>query len=245
MRNIKLLISYDGCDFSGWQAQKDRRTVQETIEKALEKMHKKSVTLIGAGRTDSGVHALGQTAHFHTDIKNMSADRFVPALNGLLPQDIRVLHSEEADLDFHARFNAKSRTYRYQIICGRRAFPQELRYNLQLWRRPDIELLNEYARFLRGEMDCSLFAAQGDKSLSKHRYLFSAYFFIERDSLIFEITANAFLWKMVRSIVGTLLFYEEKSLLPEDFKKIIAEKDRSLAGPTAPPQGLFLWKVVY
>ena len=245
LRNIKLTIAYDGTDFSGWQSQKNQRTVQETIETALAKLHKKPVPITGAGRTDSGVHAEGQAAHFHTDIKNMEAWRFIPALNGLMSQDVRILNAEEVDGDFHARFDAKARTYRYRLICGRRALPQELRYNLQVWRQPSIGRLNEYARFFRGEMDCTMFAAQGDPSESKHRYLFGAYFFIQGGVMIFEITANAFLWKMVRSIVGTLLHYEEKGISPEDFRHIIEGNDRLLAGPTASPVGLSLWKVSY
>jgi len=245
MRNIKLLIAYDGTDFAGWQTQKNERTVQKTIEDALEKLHKHPVNITGAGRTDSGVHATGQVANFYTDIKNISADRFVPALNSLLPQDVRILYAEDAEDNFHARFSASSRTYHYNIICARSAFPQELRYCLQIWRNPSLKLLNEYARFFRGEMDFSMFASSGDISESKNRYIFNAYFFIQNNVLIFEITANAFLWKMVRSIVGTLLFYERKKISAEDFGKIIARKDRYLAGPTVSPQGLSLWKVIY
>ncbi|MDR2536145.1 MAG: tRNA pseudouridine(38-40) synthase TruA [Treponema sp.] len=245
LRNIRLLIAYDGTDFSGWQRQNRNRTVQGTLETALEKLHKHSVSTAGSGRTDAGVHAAGQTAHFYTDIQNIQAERFVPALNGLLPQDLRILHAQESRYDFHARFDAKSRTYRYCLICGRRGLPQELRYGLQIWRRPRLDLLNAYARLLRGELDCSVFAVPGDPSKSRSRCFFGASFFMQGDTLVFEITANAFLWKMVRSIVGTLLYYEEKALPPIEFKYILSSGDRRLAGPTAPPQGLTLWKVRY
>lgn len=244
-RNIRLLLAYDGTGFSGWQRQQTRPTVQGTIETALAKLHKHPVALTGAGRTDAGVHAAGQTAHFLTDIRTMQAERFVPALNSLLPQDVRILHAQESRLDFHARFDATARTYRYRFICGRRGLPQELRYGLQLRRRPQPRLLNEYAGLLRGELDCSVFAAPGDPSKSRNRYLFGAGFFIQDDALIFEITANAFLWKMVRSIAGTLLDCEARSLPPEAFRDIIASGDRRRAGPTVPPQGLSLWKVTY
>jgi tRNA pseudouridine38-40 synthase len=245
-RNISLLIAYDGTDFSGWQTQgQKRRTVQGTLESALEKLHKGPVSLTGSGRTDAGVHAAGQRANFYTTIKNIAPERFVPALNSLLPQDVRVLDAQEARHDFHARFDAKSRTYRYQLLCGRHGLPHELRYSLQLWRRPQIDVLNDYTRQLRGELDCSLFAVPRDPSKSRRRYIFGASFFIQGDMLIFEITANAFLWKMVRSMVGTLLYYEEKGLRPEALKTLISSGDRSLAGPTAPPQGLFLWSVAY
>jgi tRNA pseudouridine38-40 synthase len=246
-RNIRLLVAYDGTDFSGWQRQDGgrERTAQGVLEAALAKLHKKPVNLSAAGRTDAGVHAAGQVANFYTDIKNMAAERFVPALNGLLPQDLRVLAACETNSGFHARFDARSRTYRYYIIAERRALPHELRYALQLWRRPRVERLNSYTRYLRGELDCSAFASSKDSDRSRHRYLFGAAFFVERDTLVFEITANAFLWKMVRSIVGALLYCEERDVSPEGFQALIASGERKLAGSTAPPQGLFLWNVVY
>ncbi|MDR3342910.1 MAG: tRNA pseudouridine synthase A [Treponema sp.] len=260
LRNIRLLIAYDGTDFSGWQRQEknsmvqdrhlthgrvENRTIQGTIESALERLHKKKIPLTGAGRTDAGVHAAGQVAHFYTDIRNMAPERFVPALNSILPQDVRVLDARETCPDFHARFDAKSRTYHYHLICGRHGLPQELRYALQLWRRPRLDRLNGYARLLQGEQDCSVFAGSRDLSISRSRYIFHAGFFVQGDTLIFEITANAFLWKMVRSLLGTLLHYEEKDLDPEDFKALIESGDRRRAGPTAPPTGLFLWRVAY
>ncbi|MDR1986523.1 MAG: tRNA pseudouridine(38-40) synthase TruA [Treponema sp.] len=244
-RNIRLLVAYDGTDFSGWQHQAKARTVQGTLESALEGLHKRKVSLTGSGRTDAGVHAAGQVAHFYTHIRTIPAERFVPALNRLLPQDIRVLGAKESCLDFHARFDAKSRTYRYYLICGRSGLPQELRYAYQLWRHPCIDRLNSYARLFKGELDCSVFAQARDPSSSRNRYIFGACFFIQGDMLVFEITANAFLWKMIRSILGTLLHYEEQGLSVKGFKAILNSGDRSLAGPTVPPQGLFLWSITY
>jgi tRNA pseudouridine38-40 synthase len=244
-RNIRLLLAYDGTDFSGWQRQNKMRTVQEEVEKALAAIHHHPVTLTGSGRTDAGVHARGQCANFYTSIARMEAERFVPALNSILPMDIRVMNAHEAPESFHARFDARSRTYRYYFISGSRALPMEIRYALRLWRQPDISLLNDYCRLLRGEFDCTVFASPADKSTSRHRYIYSAFFFTESGRLVFEITANAFLWKMVRSIAGTLLFYEEQRLAPDDFYCIITSGKRKLAGPTLPPQGLFLWKVEF
>jgi tRNA pseudouridine38-40 synthase len=123
--------------------------------------------------------------------------------------------------------------------------PWELRYSRQLWRRPRLERLNDYARLLLGELDCSVFAVPGDKSKSRSRYISQACFFIEGDRLVFEISANAFLWKMARSMAGTMLYYEEKGVDGPGFREIVASRDRSLAGPTAPPEGLFLWKIAY
>ncbi|MDR0457359.1 MAG: tRNA pseudouridine(38-40) synthase TruA [Treponema sp.] len=256
MRTIKLLIAYDGTDFCGWQRQAGQRTVQAVIETALEQMHRHPVTLTGAGRTDSGVHAAGQAAGFRTDIETIKPNRFVPALNGLLSPDVRILESCEVQPDFHARFDARKRTYRYYFICGRQALPHESRYALQLWHSPRIELLNAYCRLLLGERDCSIFAASersgasgksgsDDTGKSRSRYISHAAFFTDGSRLVFEISANAFLWKMVRSIAGTFLHYEERDTPPELLRDIIASGSRDCAGPTLPPQGLFLWKVDY
>jgi tRNA pseudouridine38-40 synthase len=244
-RNIRLLIAYDGTDFAGWQIQAGQRTVQGLVEGALERLHGERRPLTGSGRTDAGVHAAGQTANFYTTIANMEARRFVPALNGLLPPDLRVLEAVETQPDFHARFDARSRTYRYHLVAGRQALPHERRYALQLWKRPDIGRLNGYARLLRDELDCTVFASPRDPSKTRRRHIYGACFFIQGDTLVFEITANAFLRRMVRSITGTLLFYEEKGLPVPAFRDILTSKDRSLAGPTVPPSGLFLWKVDY
>lgn len=243
-RNIKLLIAYDGTDFHGWQRQNFNRTVQGAIEEALEKIHGHPVNLTGCGRTDSGVHAAGQIANFFTDIDSIPSDRFSAALNSLLAQDVRILESGEPPPAFHARFCACSRTYRYHFLC-RPLLPHERRYNLRLYRFPRLDILNAYGHLILGETDCTVFAAAADTSKSKHRYIYSSQFFIEGERLIFEIRANAFLRNMVRSIAGTFLHYEEKNLTAEELRGIIAAKDRSLAGPTLPPQGLFLWKVEY
>ena len=264
LRNIALTIAYDGTGFLGWQKQERRikcaligtaggtaggaaggaaRTVQGVIEDALEKLHKRPVVLTGSGRTDTGVHAAAQVANFHTSITSMEAARFVPALNSLLPHDVRVLEAKETRTDFHARFDATMRTYRYYFIVRRKALPWELRYAWHLRRQPDITRLNDYARLLRGEMDCTAFASPQDKSKSRFRYISGASFFMEGGSLVFEISANAFLWKMVRSIVGTLMCFEEKALSPSYLREVIESRDRSLTGPTATANGLFLWKI--
>ena len=246
MRTIKLTIAYDGTDFLGWQRQAGQtRTVQAVLEAALEKMHGHPVALAGAGRTDSGVHARAQAASFQTDIESIKPDRFVPALNSLLPSDLRIMDSCEAAGDFHARFSARMRTYRYFFIAGRQALPHESRYALQLWRVPRIDILNSYCRLLYGERDCAIFAASGDTSKSTYRNITHAAFLAEGGHLVFEISANAFLLNMVRSVTGTFLHYEERDTPTARLRDIIASGDRSQAGPTLPPQGLFLWKVEY
>jgi tRNA pseudouridine38-40 synthase len=249
-KNIKLIVSYDGTDFSGWQRQPKMRTVQSEIENALQKMHNKYVPLYAAGRTDTGVHAAAQCANFLSDIKNIKAQNFIPALNSILPRDVRIVSAAETDINFHSRFSAKTRSYRYYIICGRQAHPAELRYAMQIWNVPDINLLNSYARLLHGEIDCSLFASSRDSiflqgSGSKFRYIYSASFFMENGKLVFEISANAFFRKMVRSIIGTLIFYESRKATQSEFKEILKKGSRENAGPTAITNGLFLWNVGY
>ena len=249
-RAVRLRVAYDGTDFRGWQRQdgpagSGARSVQGCLEAALARMHKRPVAAAGAGRTDSGVHAAGQVASFGTDIAGMDAARFAPALNGLLPRDVRVVEAREVSPGFHARLDASSRTYRYHFVCGRQALPHEGRYALWVRRRPRVALLNAYCRLLLGERDFSAFASAGDPSLSRFRHVSRAFFFPAGDSLVFEISANAFLWKMVRSVAGTLMRCEERSDRPEALRDVIASGDRSLAGPTLPARGLFLWGVGY
>lgn len=247
LRNIALTVSYDGTDFLGWQSQGSvgQRTVQSTIESALERMHGHAVPLIGSGRTDSGVHAAGQVANFFTDIASIPPERFIPALNSMLPRDVRIMDAREASPLFHARFSAKARTYRFFLHCAERAFAHELPFVWHLGRWPSLSRINEMASYLSGEIDCSTFAAAGDASLSKSRYLFGARFFPEGERLVFEITANAFLWRMVRSITGTIIDLERKGEDSTAFREILHSHDRFRAGPTAPGSGLFLWNVRY
>jgi tRNA pseudouridine38-40 synthase len=248
-RNVKLTIAYDGTDFSGWQRQTNGRSVQAVIEDALAKIHGARTTLNAAGRTDAGVHAAGQAANFYSPIAGMPAERYAPALNSLLTPEARILGAAEAVPGFHARFDAVLRRYRYHFICGRQALPHERRYAVPLSRYPDVNLLNDYARLLHGETDCSLFASPSDSTLKKggstRRFIHQAYFFTRADSLVFEISANAFLWKMVRSIAGTLLFLESRRQPVSAFREILLAGDHGMAGPTLPPQGLFLWNVEY
>ena len=251
MRNILLTVSYDGTDFCGWQRQvfsdkgKAVRTVQGEIEKALEKIHKQPVKLTGSGRTDSGVHAFAQAANFFSPIDSIPAERYVQALNAFLPNDIRITASKEVPEDFSSRFSATSRTYRYFIHTGN-PFASEMRFVWPIHHKPSLNTLNEMASCLRGEVDCATFAAAGDASLSTYRYIEDAHFFIDSHNpeiIVFEICANAFLWKMVRSITGSLIFFEKSGRNASYFKEVFESHNRSKAGPTAPPEGLFLYKI--
>lgn len=253
MRNILLTISYDGTDFCGWQRQDSSdngnsvRTVQGEIEKSLEKLHKQKVNLSGSGRTDSGVHAFAQAANFFSPIDSIPEEKFTVALNSFLPPDIRIMESRAVPNDFSARFSATSRTYRYFFHTGN-PFASQMRFVWPIHRRPDVEILNEMSSFLQGELDCAAFSASGDQSISTCRYIEDAHFYYDEKNpeiLIFEITANAFLWRMVRSLAGTFIFFEKSGRTPKYFKQVLDSKDRSKAGPTAPPTGLFLYKISF
>lgn len=250
LQNILLTISYDGTDFCGWQKQtkagnETYRTVQGEIEAALQKLLKRKTELVGSGRTDSGVHAAGQIANFSSTIKNMEAENYIQALNSMLPKDVRIVNAEKVALNFNARFSSKSRTYRY--FCNTQEFTLAhlTRYTWNIRYMPHLLTLNKMAQILQGEIDFTTFAASGDMSLRKSRYVEKAFFFVQNEMLVFEITANAFLWRMVRSLVGTMIELEKKGGTEREFAEILHACDRKKAGFTAPAQGLFLWKVSY
>ncbi len=250
MRTILLIISYTGTHFSGWQKQlknnaENARTVQGEIEKALAIIHKERIELFGSGRTDSGVHATGQAAHFLTPIETMPAKKFIPALNSILPQDIRIMNAQEVSARFHARFCASKRTYHYRLYCGSQLPAYESGRCWHIRHYPNIKKLNHMLLSFHGECDCTSFSAAGDSNESKSRYIYAAQFFYENDILIFEISANAFLWKMVRTIIGTLIELDKKDAPDDAFMKIVHAKDRNAAGMTAPPYGLFLHDIYY
>lgn len=249
-RNIRLTLSYDGTDFGGWQRQANARSAQGELEAALGKMHAHPVPTLGAGRTDSGVHALGQVANFYTDIGSIEAGRFLPALNKLMARDLRVMAATEADFDFHSRYDARLRRYRYFIHCAAAPDPMRLRYCHHLRRRPSLESLNAAAGLVLGERDFTAFSAAKDVSANRSRFVAESSFRWEGELLVYEIAANAFLWRMVRSLVGSMLHYEaeaggESGPTAERMAAALGSRDRELAGPTAPAQGLFLWNVEY
>ncbi|MCF0242837.1 MAG: tRNA pseudouridine(38-40) synthase TruA [Treponema sp.] len=257
MRNILLTVSYDGTDFCGWQRQ-DRalngtpmRTVQAEVELALEKIHKSKTVLYGSGRTDSGVHAVGQAANFYSPVDSIPVSNYVRALNAFLPPDIRILQAQEKDENFNSRYSATSRSYRYFINFSDVLSASQTRYVWDVKNyTPNLNRLNELSSCLRGELDCAAFAASGDMSVSTCRYLDNAHFFIQKDLfgkelLVFEIEANAFLWKMVRTLTGTIINLDKNNAEPDSLKKILESKDRTKAGVTAPPTGLFLWQVKF
>lgn len=245
MRNIRLDIAYDGTNYCGYQIQPNETTIQGVLEKVLSKIHKKKVDVIGSGRTDSGVHADMQVVNFTTDIDSIPGENFRNAINSLLPMDIRVLKSQVVSDDFHSRFNAFRRTYKYYIKLGEVGHPR-YRDFCYLVRKPlNIPLLNSLSRELLGEHDFTTFAAAGDQAPTKIRTIYSAIFYPEGEFLVFKICGNAFLQRMVRSITGTLLDLCWKGSSPNELKRILESRDRSQVGTTAPARALFLHKVEY
>jgi tRNA pseudouridine38-40 synthase len=244
-QTFKLIIEYDGSGFHGWQRQKNDRTVQETIEKALGVMTREPVTLTGSGRTDAGVHALGQTAGFKTRSR-LDADVFFKGLNSLLPDDVVVRSCKQMPDTFHARFDVQSKHYRYHIL--NRAIPPAIGRQF-IWhiRKPlDITAMTHAAGILVGNHDFKAF--EGTGSPREHTVRTVTASTLKQTgggNLTYDIEANGFLRFMVRNIVGTLVEVGLGKIPSRDVKKILLSKDRSLAGATAPPQGLFLMDVTY
>ena len=244
-RNIKIIVSYDGTDFAGWQIQRNERTVQGVLERALRNLHGCRVRVTGAGRTDAGVHAAGQVANFCSTISSIPARKFLQAVNSHLPQDVRVLQSAEVETDFHARHCATGRVYRYRILTGVSAQACFSRYCWLVSHLPPTGVLNDMAHVFCGEHDFTSFAATGDSSSSFSRKIDYACFVEEGPEIVFYIKGNAFLWRMVRSILGSIVEIALKGGGPEDLRAILDSRDRRRAGATAPARGLFLHRVEY
>lgn len=244
-RNFKLLIEYDGSRFSGWQRQKNDRTVQAEIEKALMNMTEQKVVLNGSGRTDAGVHALGQVANFHCDTE-LAPEIFHRGLNSLLPEDIVIKSCDPVPDAFHARFDVKSKIYRYRIL--NRDLPAAIcrQYAWFVRKKLDIKAIRSAIDYIVGEHDFKAFEGAGSPRSSSVRRVMRAGLTREKeDVLVFEIEANGFLRFMVRNIVGTLVDVGLKKIVPKEVEKILLSADRDRAGITAPPQGLFLVEVRY
>lgn len=242
-RNILIELAYDGTNFNGWQVQRAGRTVQGVLEAALERIHERRVVLHAAGRTDSGVHARQQCANFHSPHPSIPAEKFREALNTQLPLDVRVMRSREVPADFHARFAAVEREYRYYLMSTDIIPPQHRNYCVRLRAKPEVEQWNRMAAALCGTQDFTTFASP-TSSVDHHvRTVYRAAFVPEGPFLVFRIAANGFLWKMVRSIVGTITESDPPDV--DRFREILHARDRSRAGTTAPARGLFLHRIRY
>ncbi|HWP49090.1 MAG TPA: tRNA pseudouridine(38-40) synthase TruA [Candidatus Limnocylindrales bacterium] len=244
MPNIRLKLQYDGTCYHGWQAQRNVRTVQGELIAAIKKMTGEEVDLVGASRTDKGVHALGQVANFHTT-RPLPALAFLKGLNSLTSDDILILEAEVVPEDFNIRFDAKSKIYVYQILNARTPSIYHRRFCWFLRDRLDIEAMREAAKYLEGQHDFKSFQASSPDSGSTIRTIYNIRITQRRDFIWIFIKANAFLYKMVRNIVGTLVEIGQKKREIQEMSKILAARDRKAAGITAPAQGLFLARVYY
>ena len=244
MRRIRTVISYDGSDYVGWQTQPNGISVQETIEKSIFEVTGEHASLQGSGRTDSGVHARAQVAHFDTDAR-MSADKFAIALNTHLPSDIRIMYSEEADPVFHARFSAKEKQYRYFVQTGPHASVFARKYSLHAYMPLDLQIMNEAAAKVIGTHDFTAFMSTGREVENAVRTITLSRWEKHGDFLVYSVQGNGFLYNMVRILVGTMLGMGSGRIVSESMSKALASRSRRDAGPTAPPRGLFLWRVIY
>ena len=243
--NFKLIIEYDGSRYHGWQRQKKDRSIQGEIEKALKTITARSVTLIGSGRTDAGVHARGQVANFKCDTRLQPA-ALTNALNSLLEDDIVIKVCEAVNSSFHARFDAKSKVYHYRIL--NRPVPAAIarQYSWFIRKALNHEAMRAAIALIIGPHDFKAFEGTGSARLHSTRHIYSAELSEQDNGLfVFQIEADGFLRYMVRNIVGTLVDVGLEKLTPHDFKRILDSQDRSQAGATAPAQGLTLMKVNY
>jgi tRNA pseudouridine38-40 synthase len=250
MRNLKLLLAYDGTDFAGWQVQPGSATVQGTLASAVGRITGEKVLPQGSGRTDAGVHALGQVATFMT-ASPIPVENLVVALNDVLPPAIRVLEASEMSPEFHARKSACAKTYRYRIYRGAIRPPFLARY---VWHYPyplDEATICQAAPAFVGEHDFTSFAAldpergQEEEAASNVRNIFGSVWERQGDEFVYQVRGNGFLHHMVRNLVGTFLLVGKGTLEPSDVQRILAARSRSAAGATAPASGLYLVNVEY
>jgi len=245
MKNFKIIIEYDGTSYHGWQRQKNECTIQEEIEKALLTMTGKKIVLAASGRTDAGVHALGQVANFTCDT-DLSPQSFQNGLNSLTQDDIVIISCDIVDKNFHSRFDAKSKTYHYRLL--NRDLPAAInrQYAWFIRKKLDLDAMGLSVRYIIGTHDFKAFEGTGSPRSHTTRRVFKAKILEKGNGLIvIEITADGFLRFMVRNIVGTLVDVGLGKITSDDFKTILLSKDRSMAGATAPPNGLFLMQVEY
>lgn len=244
MRNIKLTIEYDGTSYGGWQKQKNNRTIQQCIEEAIKLLTGEEVELIGSSRTDAGVHAKGMVANFITN-SQIPADKFREAINTKLPDDIGIIKSEEVDKNFHSRYDSKGKTYcytlvnRYEKVCIGRNYVYQVREEL------NYDLMKEAAKYFLGKHDFKAFKTNGSSVKTSVRTISGLELELKDDVIKIFVSADGFLYNMVRIIVGTLIEVGKGKIKPESIERIIKNGDRSKAGPCVPPNGLVLEKVFY
>lgn len=250
-RNIKLILAFDGTAYAGWQRQRSEKTIQGVLEDKIQVMTGEHSCLHGAGRTDAGVHALGMAANFVTSA-DIPCPAFVRGLNSMLPSDIRILEACEVDFSFHARRNARAKTYWYNVSIGPVQLPTERLYSTHVFKELDIMAMRKGLAQLVGTHDFASFEGAGSREQEFPgrggvRTIMEATLETvgTMDRLRFSITGDGFLRHMVRNIVGTLLEVGKGKLAQSDIAVIVAARNRAEAGPTAPSRGLFLMEVIY
>ncbi len=242
MKNYKLLIQYDGTNYAGWQSQINARTIQDEISKTINVVLNENINVIGAGRTDSGVHALGQVANFKTE-QTLDLYRFKYQLNSILDKDISIVQIEEKEESFHSRYDAKKRSYIYLISKYKSPFYSKYSYFCN--NKIDCNRLNFLSKAFIGERDYTSFSRKNSDTENKVCCIYDAAWKEKKDNIIFKIEADRFLHGMVRTITGTLLKTLKYSYDKNYIEEIILNKDRESAGEAVPAKGLFLFKVKY
>lgn len=246
MRNIMMTIEYDGTNYHGFQKQAGSglATIQETLEEMLQRLTGEEITVTGSGRTDAGVHALGQVINFYTGA-SIPTERFPYAVNTLLPPDIVAREAQEVSADFHAQFQAKSKVYRYTIYNARIPAALHRMYHLHVPGRLDVNAMQAAAKTLVGEHDFAAFRAVGSSAKTTVRHVTNLLVEEKEPFIYITAEANGFLYNMVRIITGTLIYVGKGKLTPEEVSTALTLGDRTKTGPTVPPHGLCLLEVKY
>lgn len=239
-----IVIEYDGTNYHGWQYQKNAVTVQETVTHAIKKITGEKVDLIGSSRTDAGVHAFYQVANFKTNTK-IPSEKLPYALNSVLPDDISVVEAKDVSDDFHARYSTKRKRYRYLILNRRFPVPMMRNYSWHIGQDLNIEDMKKALKHFIGKHDFSAFKASGSSAKNPVRTIYDVCLEKENELIKVEIEADGFLYNMVRIIAGTIAYVGIGKIKADDIPDILSSKDRTRAGITAPPQGLYLLKIFY
>lgn len=244
MKRVKLVVAYDGTNYHGWQVQDNGITIEEVLNQTISELVQEDIKVIGASRTDAGVHACGNVAVFDTESR-IPGDKFSFALNQRLPDDIRIQESCEVDADFHPRYADTVKTYEYNILNRRFELPSKRLYAAFCYYPMDIERMNQAAAYLVGEHDFKSFCSAGAQVQTTVRTINAVNVTKEDDMVHIRITGNGFLYNMVRIIAGTLMQVGTGLMEPEQVKEILEARDRSKAGPTAVAKGLTLVEIRY
>lgn len=244
MKRIRLRVAYDGTNYSGWQIQPNAPTIEKKLDEAIKQLTGEDIHVIGASRTDAGVHSMGNVAVFDTE-STIPADKFTYALNRYLPDDIIIQESDEVDSEFHPRHCDTRKTYCYRILNTKFGIPQKRNYSWNVAGNIDIEKMKEAAEYLVGEHDFKSFCCVRTQAESTIRTIYSLEVERKDSEILITVTGNGFLYNMVRIIAGTLVQVGKGRFQPDYIKEMLDACDRTQAGQTAPPQGLTLMRIEY